>query len=86
MLPFISISNNPVITNDAPVMMINPTGLNDNTGTVNSVSVYPNPVRDRATVSYHLNRTSDVSVTLCDIQGKQVAKYAEQRSDAAITT
>lgn len=38
-----------------------------------SVSMYPNPANDKVNISYVLDRTSDVTVTITDLSGKAVS-------------
>jgi hypothetical protein len=49
-----------------------PTGVNKVDRTFTSVSVYPNPAANSATLSFEALKNSDVKIALCDITGKVV--------------
>jgi hypothetical protein len=47
-----------------------------------SVSMYPNPATDKVNVSYVLDRTSDVTVTITDLAGKAVSTTSQSSVSA----
>ncbi len=49
-----------------------PVGIEQKTNDLASLNVYPNPVRDRATVSISLNKSASVSIELTNLLGQQV--------------
>lgn len=49
-------------------------GINELVLQENSLTIFPNPTSESATLSYHLNQRTNVSIEVCDILGKQIAK------------
>lgn len=47
-------------------------GLNEVNHTVSKISVYPNPVKENATVIFDLDNKSDINYEVTDITGKQI--------------
>ncbi len=66
--------NAPVATNDADLLLINPLGILEKTGTGNEY-VSPNPVSDMYTLNFSLDKTSYVRCTLKTIQGQLVETF-----------
>lgn len=50
------------------------------------LSVYPNPAKDEANVSFSLNGTSDVSVQIVDNLGRVVNNVTNEKMDAGVHT
>jgi uncharacterized delta-60 repeat protein len=48
------------------------------------LTVYPNPVAERSTISYQTNIRSNVSIDLYDLQGKFVTKFLQQQKEAGV--
>jgi hypothetical protein len=51
-------------------------GVNETNMDAANVSVYPNPANQAATISYHLNKKSDVKIDLVDMLGKKIMTTA----------
>ncbi|NLA25484.1 MAG: T9SS type A sorting domain-containing protein, partial [Bacteroidales bacterium] len=47
----------------------------------NTLSIYPNPVRETTTLNFYLNENSDVNIQVFDIQGKLVRNMNFQNLD-----
>jgi len=47
-----------------------------------SFSISPNPANDKSTISYSLNKTEDVTISMYDISGKLVKVIFDQNQDA----
>ncbi|MBL0330702.1 MAG: T9SS type A sorting domain-containing protein [Bacteroidetes bacterium] len=54
--------------------------------TIAGVNLYPNPVRQEATIDVNLNEATNVSVFVYDITGKVVANVFDGQMDAGMTT
>lgn len=74
--------NAPVITNDAAVLMVGPTAINNLSNDNIGLNIYPNPASTEATVAYQLKNVGDVEVKLTDMQGKIVTSttFASQQA------
>jgi hypothetical protein len=57
------------------------TGIDDNQGKLN-FSVSPNPVNSQSTISYSLDKSEDVTISLYDINGKLVKVLLDQNQNA----
>ncbi|HET6225526.1 MAG TPA: M43 family zinc metalloprotease [Bacteroidia bacterium] len=57
-------------------------GIDENDFAATNVIIYPNPTSDMTTLSYHLNNSAAVSVTLTDILGKQITKIDQHEQPA----
>ena len=68
-------------TNAAPC----PIGIGEKTNAIASVSVYPNPVKDIATVSLTLNQSSNVTVGVTNLVGQQVMSLNKGSMSAGTT-
>ncbi len=44
-----------------------------------SLSIYPNPITDEATISFDVSVTSEVSVTIADLQGRVIAALINEQ-------
>jgi len=47
-------------------------GIQDNLSAVTDLRVFPNPVKDKATVQYYLDTQSDATISITDLTGKSV--------------
>ncbi len=47
-------------------------GINENSLDNVNMSIYPNPTNQTSTVSYHLNKKSNVKISLVDVLGKKI--------------
>ncbi len=55
------------------------TTINDCNASVIKLSVFPNPVQDKAIIQYYLDKNSDVDITIISIAGEIV--YTDQKSN-----
>lgn len=62
-----------------------PINTADNTNNINTLSLFPNPVKDNVVLKYDLNEESNVSVDLYDLSGKMIQQLlpAQKRSVGA---
>ncbi|MBI2269320.1 MAG: T9SS type A sorting domain-containing protein [Bacteroidetes bacterium] len=56
-------------------------GVIENENSVNSLSVYPNPANESATITYHIDQKQDVELSLYDILGNKVKTLVDQMQD-----
>lgn len=56
-------------------------GVNENENSVNSLSVFPNPANESATITYHIDQKQDVELSLYDILGNKVRTLVNQTQD-----
>lgn len=56
-------------------------GINENESSVNSLSVFPNPANETATITYHIDQKQDVELSLYDILGNKVRTLVKQMQD-----
>lgn len=56
-------------------------GINENENSVNSLSVFPNPANESATITYHIDQKQDVELSLYDILGNKVKTLVNQTQD-----
>lgn len=54
-------------------------------GGVNSFNVFPNPANDNVSVTFTLTETSDYTISITDITGKQVALISDEKQKGLIT-
>ena len=45
--------------------------------------IYPNPVTDRATLTYSLNKADAISIVLTDVQGKLIKSFITNQKQTA---
>lgn len=64
-------SNNIYIDN---INLSGAVGINELVMQENNISIYPNPASEFATLTYRLNQRGHVTIELCDMIGKQIAK------------
>lgn len=62
--------NNPVLTNDAVVTLIDVTGVSKQT--LEAVNVYPNPAKESFNVTFNSNVSGNASIVLYDNTGRKV--------------
>lgn len=72
--------NSPVITNTFITTFVEPLSVKDFNS--NIFSVYPNPAKDKVTISLKENSVDDFDITLIDIQGK-VINIAPERENGS---
>jgi hypothetical protein len=60
-----------------------PTGIKEVIKSDN-ISLYPNPAKESATVSFELEKTSDIKISLMDVSGKEIAVVYKGFADAGI--
>ncbi|HVX25077.1 MAG TPA: T9SS type A sorting domain-containing protein [Parafilimonas sp.] len=70
-----SLDNNAIAANDANASSDNAIAVTKNNTT--SLLVYPNPVSNSATVSFNLQQTQKVAVTIYDMNGKLIRTLAD---------
>ncbi len=56
-----------------------PSGISA-TAKSNTTGIYPNPVRNNATITYELKKDSKVTINISDVTGKVVASYNFEKS------
>jgi hypothetical protein len=56
--------------------------INGNGAEAQALQVYPNPVKDKATIAFTLSAKSDVSLNVCDINGKVVLTTKQNKLSA----
>lgn len=64
--------NNEVPITNAINQAINPTGVSETNKVSDNLTLYPNPVADNLTVSYKVNRATDVEISVINIFGTVV--------------
>ncbi|MCW3084445.1 MAG: hypothetical protein JWP12_1811 [Bacteroidetes bacterium] len=47
-------------------------GINENSTSAYSLSIFPNPTSDNSTIAYHLEKKADTKITVTDVLGKTV--------------
>lgn len=57
-----------------------PTGINEIPGNISKLSVYPNPVSNKVTVSIDLKEQCDLTIDIVDITGKQIAIISRDKN------
>lgn len=77
--------NAPVITNDAPVTIIEVLSVAQAGSTELNTSVFPNPFQDQLTVQYDLATDSEVSIQLYDALGARIRTIQAQTTENAGT-
>jgi hypothetical protein len=72
--PYLGFSTSDTITMGADIRnFLNATGINENTGLFNLVSVYPNPAKDQTMISFSLTKSVQVNIDIIDVMGRKVA-------------
>jgi hypothetical protein len=67
--------NQPVATNYANILMVNPAVISDSQSTVltnNNLGIFPNPISSIGYIKYNLEEDGLVELTLTDIKGTKV--------------
>lgn len=67
--------NQPIATNYANILMVNPAVISDSQSTVltnNNLGVFPNPITNTAFIKFELEEDATVNLTLSEIKGKTV--------------
>lgn len=59
-----------------------PTSLNPLTDDRMDIKLYPNPLSNILNIEYHLSEKSDVSLTIYDINGRQINQVVSQKMEA----
>lgn len=54
-------------------------GVPDVTNNISNLSLFPNPVEDAATLQFDLATTTNISIHLCDINGRTVQLFYQQQ-------
>jgi PKD repeat protein len=62
-------------------IVILPIGVAENMSVENTLTVSPNPAAASANIHFTTNQSSDVTVTVFDMTGKQVAVLADEKMD-----
>lgn len=60
-------------------------GIKDLQNGVNSFAVYPSPANDNVNITFTLSETSDYTIDITDIMGKQIAIISEEKQRGLIT-
>lgn len=71
--------NNATIMNVDNFAFPAPAGISA-TAKSNTTGIYPNPVRNNATITYELKKDSKVTINISDVTGKVVASYNFEKS------
>jgi hypothetical protein len=72
--PYLGFSTSDTITMGADIRnFLNSTGINENTGLFNLVSVYPNPAKDQTMLSFNVTKSVQVNIDIIDVTGRKVA-------------
>jgi peroxiredoxin len=61
------------IMRDSILALIAPTAIDDLTGAVQDLSIFPNPASNKVTISVTLKEQSNLAIDVVDITGRQVA-------------
>jgi subtilisin-like proprotein convertase family protein len=55
-------------------------GMNEENSIVRSMKVFPNPIQQKAIFSLTLERSADISLSITDVAGKEVARYLNNKA------
>ncbi len=79
-------SSDTTIMRDSILALFNTAnGIQNLQGGVNSFNVFPNPANDNVSVTFTLTETSDYTISITDITGKQVALISDEKQKGLIT-
>lgn len=74
--------NQPVITGNTHIVMIDPLTVGELPSTGYAIHVYPNPVKEFAVIDYAISSTSSVKLEIMDINGKICEKLVDKNHAA----
>lgn len=68
------------IMRDSILALMGPTGISKMPESIKSLSVYPNPAKDKVSISVDLKEQSDLLIDLIDLSGKQLAVIVKDKN------
>lgn len=78
-------SSDTTIMRDSILALFNTAnGIQDLHGELNSFNLYPNPANDNVSVAFTLTETSDYTINITDITGKQIALISDEKQTGVI--